>query len=207
MRKTGENLAGLEADMDEAPATQQPDGLRRLTELGFRVLRLDAEIAELEVAAAEKRAAKLAIVTKDMVELMEERGVESIAVEGREFVVKDHFHASIKEDNREDAHDWLEEHEAGDLIKYEVVATFPKDCQEEADKLVLYVTKRYQMAKVISRRGVPWARLTSWVRDMVLKHRREPDRYEALPMELLGAHVARVVSYSDSKKKRLSKVG
>ena len=186
----------LAAEMEDSPGPP-PATLENIQALGAEVNTLDERIARGETLMSELRARRNQIITREMVEMMDAANVEAITVAGRTFETKPYYKASIPEEHRDAAHTWLEEHEAGDLITYELVVSFPKDCQEEAERLERYARENFQMAEVSKKRAVPWARLTSWLREMFEKQ----DETTVLPpLEIMGATVGRVVKIKEPKK-------
>ncbi len=49
-------------------------------------------------------------------EIMEEKGIDKISVDGRNITTRIELFASIPKDQREDAYDWLKNNDLGDLI-------------------------------------------------------------------------------------------
>lgn len=201
-------LDELASEMGVSPSPEESeDRLLMLKRLGTQVLTIDEQIAELEERVKARKKRRYEILTKDMVDLLDAANIPEVTVGSYKFAADEIFHASIKEDNpdKEDAYSWLEEHEAGDLIKYEVTATFGKDSEEEAAALARFIRERYQMAVVDVKRGVPWKRLTAWVKEYVLRFRGlPPDAQQTetpLPLDLLGATVTRIVSVKVIRKK------
>ena len=202
--------AELAAALEAEPPLPSEDALTRLRAMADRVLLIDAQIAELEERLKVRKVARYELLTRDMVELMDDPSIqtEAIEVQGRRFEVADTYHASIKADapDRDEAYAWLEDREAGDLIKYTVTATFGRDSQEQVEALETYVRQRYQDATVEVKREVPWARLTAWVKEQVLAARAEAATSQSaaiplsLPLALLGATIGRVVELKKSKK-------
>lgn len=184
------------------PIVPSGDRLGRIRALAAQVLDLDVEIADLEHTLKERKAARHEIVGRRLVDLMDdpESPVEELTVRGTAFKADDYFHASIKEDNRDAAHDWLEANDYGALIKYAVVVTFPKDSQEQAAALARYARERYQEAEVEITRGVPWKRLTSWLKEHY--EGRGEEGWQAPPLDLLGATVGRVVKLGKLRGKK-----
>jgi hypothetical protein len=188
----------LAAEMEASPAAPAaPASLESIQALGKEVNVLDERISKGEELLKELKARKNAILSKELVDALDSTGMEDFSVDGRKFEVGPYYHASIPKEKADEAHDWLEKHDAGDLIKYELIITFPKDCEEEAASLERYVRERYQMAEVEKKRGVPWARLTSWLKELW----ESTDVSKVLPpLELMGATVGRVVKIKEKKK-------
>lgn len=188
----------LAAEMD-APAETPPASLEAIQALGAEVNTLDERLAKGEALMNELRARRNQILSRDMVEMMDKVDVEFVGVAGRTFTVAPYYKASIPEEHRDEAHAWLEEHDAGDLITYELVVSFPKDCQEEAERLERYARENFQMAEVNKKRAVPWARLTSWLKELFEK---QDETTVIPPLEIMGATVGRVVKIKEPKKNR-----
>lgn len=190
-------MAELAAELGEKKEAP-PASLEAIQALGAEVNTLESRIKKGEALLEELRARKNQILGREMVEMMDAVKIDAVTVEGTVFSAVPYYHASIPEEHRDAAHDWLEQHEAGDLIKYEIVTTFPKECSEEALRLERYVRENYQMAEVIKKRGVPWARLTSWLRELFEKQ----DETTVLPpLDIMGATIGRVVKIKPPKAK------
>lgn len=186
----------MEADAAEE-AEQKPAGsLEQAQKLGAEVNELDKRIAKGEELLRELKARKNQILSRELVDMMDNLKIEDFSVAGRTFEAKPYVHASIPEEHRDTAHDWLEENDAGDLIKYEVVATFPKDSTDEVKALEKFIRERYQMATVETKRGVPWARLTSWLKELV--ESTAEDKVMP-PLDIMGATIGRVVKIKVKK--------
>ncbi len=189
-------LAELIDEVEASPPQAPGDNLKRLQDLGNEAIQLEQEIDDLELEASRKKMRLQSLLNRDMVDLLDECEVPDITIRNRQFLVSTYCKASIKTDSStaEEAYNWLEDNDAGDLIKRDVIVSFPKEFQDEAEALVTFVKERYQMADVLLKRGVPWARLTSWVKE-------QRKLGEVLPLELLGASVGRIVTIKKVKSK------
>ncbi len=178
------------------PPPQDEDALAMANRLGAEVNKLDALQAKLEIHMKKLAERRNAILGRELVDLMDERKIEAFVVDGRTFSVDNYYKASIPKEHSEEAHNWLENHNAGDLITYEIKVSFPKDSEDESTRLCDYIRQNFQMADVENKRGVPWARLTSWLKELWLS----PDPKKVLPpLEIMGATVGRVVKIKDRK--------
>lgn len=186
-------IAGLGAS--EAPPA---DALETLQRLGEEVIHIDQRLENWAKEAKKLGERKNTILQREMVDIMDEKNIPKITVGDRTFTCDQYVHASIPEEFRDQAHDWLEQHEAGDLIKREIIVTFPKDSEEESRELKRYIIERYQMATVEEKRGVPWARLTSWLKELFAS---DSEDKVLPPLEIMGAKVGRVVKFKDAKVK------
>lgn len=191
MRELAEEAA---ATPQEAPA----DKLERMTALAQQVAELDLAMADLQKQLADLAAAKNKILQNDMLTVMDEAGVSTFERGGLVFKTDVAYHASIPKEQAEAGCALLETErmDAGDLVKREVVVIFPKDAQEEAEALLDYVRKRYQMATAEQKKSVPWARLTSWYKERVQKGDVE---FTPEDEKLLGASHYRYVKVEEAK--------
>jgi hypothetical protein len=176
--------------------------------LAEQVETLDTRIAKGEALLKSLKAERYKIISKDMVDAM--GGItEAFEHGGKRYELTEYCKANIPEEYRDAGHNYLESAGAGALITRQVMVDFPVGFEEEANALVTYVRERYQMAEVALKRGVPWARLTSWVKEYRARQREARSQHaidEAtpvppdLPEEILGISAGPLVKVSASKK-------
>jgi hypothetical protein len=185
--------AQTEAESSPAPT----DALETLQALGAEVNRIDDWLERAEALIKERKARKNTILGREMVDIMKEKNINYVGVEGRDFSLTTHYHASIPEEKRDEAHDWLEHHEYSDLIKYQIIVTMPKDSEEQVKKITAAIAQITNQAEVEVKRAVPWKRLTSWVKEYMEKLLPQDPKLPPLPMEILGASAGSVVKVKD----------
>lgn len=196
-----------EASLNEGSpevARQKEDSLHQASAFAAEVAQLDLEIEKLEVQLASKKSRRWSILTKDLIDVMNSARVDALEHEGKVFRAEMYYKASIPEEKRDEAHGWLEDHEAGDLINRTIVITLPKESEEESKAIQDYIRQRYQMAEVEEKRLVPWKRLTSWLKDL---HQRFNSDMAARgvsdivmpPLELIGGTIAKVVTIKNKR--------
>jgi hypothetical protein len=132
--------------------------------------------------------------------LMSEIGMTSLTLEpegnlpGYVATSAPYYKASISaewpEDKRKEAFDYLEEVEAGDLIKTEVTVAFPREQRELAKKFQV-VAKKYGDATI--KENVAWNTLTAWLREQVEENGEMPQ------LDKIGGIVARIVKLKPLK--------
>lgn len=135
------NTAELEQDAQEQAANQAARfSLEELVKLG--------ENLEEKKAAADKLAAQLGTINEEIRALetdvlpngLKNLGIKEITLaSGAKISLIDVISASITEENREAAHDWLRINGHGDIIKNNVTLSFGKGEDEIAKKLVLHL--------------------------------------------------------------------
>lgn len=200
---SGEPKADFLSDLaqeaaDQADLPPPKDALEEAQRLGAEVNYLDARLALWAEKAAELQGRRALILGRELPDLMDSKKIEAFTVDGVPFKVDNYYKASIPSDNPDPGHDWLEEHGHGDLIKNTIVVTLPKDSEEMAKEIEDYVRQRYQQAVIERKRQVPWASLTSWLKE--LWESTDPEKVLP-PLEIMGATVGRIVKVGKPKKK------
>ena len=192
-------MSDLAAETADAAASEEspPDALEFVQKLGAEVNQIDERLTKWGLIAAELTKRKNDILGRLLPDFMDEKKIEDFSVDGKKFEVKPYFKASIPSDNPDPGHDWLEAHDAGDLIKNTIVITLPKDSEQMAKEIEDTIRQRYQEAIVERKRAVPWATLTSWLKELWLKE--DPEKVLP-PLDIMGATVGRIVKVSEKKK-------
>lgn len=198
MTEETDGLTDLEREALEAADAAPPvDALEHAQKLAAEVNTLDQRIEKGNKLLLELNARRNQILGRELVELMDEKKLESLTVDGRTFKAENYYKASIPEAHRDEAHNWLEEHEAGSLIENQIVVTLPKDNEELARKIETELRNRFQEAIVERKRSVPWARLTSWLKDLSLSTAEDK---VMPPLDIMGATIGRIVKIKEPKK-------
>lgn len=198
-RGTGEKpMTELEELAAEAlaavPADAEAPTLERMQQLAAEVNDIDERIAKNEARIAELNARRTQIVMSELVDLMDTAQVPMLEVGGRKFKAQAYYKAAIPvEDQDHPGYDWLEANAAGDLIKNQVVADFPRGSEEEAKTAEHLMKLRFQMAQVRRIRTVHWATLTKWLKETHESGDLMP------PLETVGGSVGRIVKITKAK--------
>jgi hypothetical protein len=104
-----------------------------------------------------------------------------------------YYHASISakwpEEQQEAAFAYLESQGGGPLIRFNVSVEFGKGEIAQAQKLIADLEK--QGFIVQTKKHVPWASLTSWLKEQVEKVGRTPN------LDMIGASIGRIVKLTD----------
>ncbi len=109
--------------------------------------------------------------------------------------LKPYYKANIPVDwepeRRQAAFDYLDEQNAGDIIKSVFIVAIPRGKRAVA----LKVQKALEKLKVeyTADLSVPWNTLTAWVKESVEKHKTVPN------LDVLGATVGQVVNLKERK--------
>lgn len=149
-------------DYSDHQPTASGDSLAQLAELAdlYATAKEHEEILLAEYKKAKARACK--IVEEDIPEIMTECGLtEFKTASGRKITIKDEVHANISQANVDAAHEWLEEHGHGGIVKRDVVVSFNKDQEEEAKEAAAGLRANFPAVKVKS--NIHSSTLKAWV--------------------------------------------
>ena len=166
----------------------QLDGVSRLAN---EAAALEHKLAEQEQAMKETKAALHKITDEQLPEALEEMGLQKFTLtDGSEISVKPIYSASIPKDRREEAFQWLRDHEFGDLVKNNVTVTFGRGEDADAKEFMnLCGSQGYapdQLEKV-----EPMT-LKAWLRERV-------EAGDAVPLDLFGAFISQRATIKRSK--------
>lgn len=137
------SVAELEQDAQEQAVNQAARfSLEELVKIGENLETLKAKAdkiaAELDAANDEIRHLETEVLPDGLKNL----GIKDITLSsGAKIQLIDIISASITDENRQAAHDWLRKHNHGDIIKNNVTVSFGKGEDQFADKLVDYLIK------------------------------------------------------------------
>ena len=187
-------LSEMASDGGDAPdkIDQLDDGqLDGVSRLANEAATLEHKLAEQEQAMKETKAALHKITDEQLPEALEEMGLQKFTLtDGSEISVKPIYSASIPKDRREEAFQWLRDHEFGDLVKNNVTVTFGRGEDEDAKEFLnLCGSQGYapdQLEKV-----EPMT-LKAWLRERV-------EAGDAVPLDLFGAFISQRATIKRSK--------
>jgi hypothetical protein len=177
---------------EEAPAPT----LERMQALAAEVNDIDERIVKNQQRIDELNARRQEIVTKELVDMMDATHIPMLQVGDRKFKAEPYYKAVIPAENPEPGLDWLEDNDAGDLIKTEVIASFPRGCEAEAVEAYRLLRERFQMADTTRKRTVHWMTLTKWLKELHQSH----DMNKIMPpLDIIGGIIGRIVKISKIK--------
>jgi hypothetical protein len=192
-----ELAAELAAEAAASPP-EEPEAptLERMQALAAEVNDIDTRIAKNQARIDELNERRLAIVAGELIDMMDRAHVQLLQVGGRKFKAEPYYKAVIPTEDPEPGLDWLEENDAGDLVKNEVVAFFPRGAEEEAKLAADLLKKRFQMADVSRKRTVHWMTLTKWLKEM---HQSSDINKIMPPLDIIGGIIGRIVKITNLK--------
>ncbi len=190
--------AAMAAELPPRAAEDKLDRVRAVVRRQ-RDLELEASDLEARLTATKEKLKEMKFVT--LPSMMDEAQLYGITLQaegnlpGYEAKVKPYYKANIAadwdEDRRNAGFDYLVENHAEDLIRVVVSVAFGKKEFQAARELEQRLSNMGLSPE--SKMMVPWATLTSWLKEQVEVHGNVP------PLELLGATVARVVELKPIK--------
>lgn len=190
-----------------------------------RIVKVRDAVAELqttEQSIAEKEA-ELVLLKEQREELkhrtlpglFDNAGMDSFSLKGMDWeaVCRPYYKASISAEwppeRREEAFRVLEDHGGAALVKTEIIVTLDREFREEARELQMKI-QQLTNHPVTSKLSVPWATLTSWVRER-LESDPAPEgqavdgaevEHKPLPLDKIGATVGMIVEIKPKRKRR-----
>jgi hypothetical protein len=184
---------------DATAPVQRPsdEALGRVSRLAEEQRRIEREIADLEARLEEKGKDLTRVRTKELPEVMRELGLESFKlVDGSQVGIKREYYASIKEEYRAPAHQWLRGNGHEDLIKNNIVLSLGRGEDEKAAKIEAWCQK--QKLAYERKEQVHPMTLKAFVGEQI-------EKGEDIPHDLLGVHVVDVAKIKPPRAARRSK--
>lgn len=129
-------------DLEEMSSNAEEDKMKRLLSLVDKTRAAEKKATDLSVQAAEAEEEVKRLKRVEIPNLMEELGVSLFKLDdGATIDIKAKVNASIKEENRPAAFEWMEQNEYDGIIKTKVVSEFGKGEMEDAKAAAAAVRK------------------------------------------------------------------
>jgi hypothetical protein len=166
---------------DAGALTVKNEDLSAIGALAKRAKELEKELEELEASVKERKEQQRLLLEETIPAMLSELGMMKFSMtDGSEITVKPFYSASIKEENRAQAFEWLRKHGFDDIIKNTVSVRFGRGEDDLCDTLLNHL--REQNYPVEQAQKVEPQTLKAWVREQV-------ERGNEFPTELFGAYV------------------
>ena len=180
--------SGDKSDKIDTLDSDKLDGVARLAQ---EAAILEKEIAEFEQFAKEKKQALHKITDEQLPEALEEMGLQKFTLtDGAEISVKPIYSASIPKDRKDEAFQWLRDHEFGDLVKNNVTVTFGRGEDTIAKDFVdLCGSQGFTPSQL---EKVEPMTLKAWLRERV-------EAGDPVPLDLFGAFISQRATIKRSK--------
>lgn len=174
-------LADAESE-DKAPE----DALQLIRYFGEKQKGFNKAIADLENNLTFLKEKLRRVVEQDLPEAMDAVGMTKFVLDdGTTITVKPFYAASIPEERKKEAFDWLKEHDFDGLIKADVKVTFGKGEFEIAQAFVNFIRGFNEKAiEPEYKEQVHWQTLRAFVKEQV-------EGGKPLPLDMFGVFVGR----------------
>ena len=155
------------------------DGVSRLAQ---EAAELEQEIASVEQKLKDKKKPLYKITDEQLPEALEEMNLQKFTLtDGSEISVKPIYAASIPKDRRDEAFQWLRDHEFGDLVKNNVTVTFGRGEDDTAKDFIGLCGEQGFVPSQIEK--VEPMTLKAWLRERV-------EEGDPIPLDLFGAFIS-----------------
>jgi hypothetical protein len=187
-------LSEMKSDSGEAPDkldTLDSGKLDGVSRLASEAANLEREISDAEQLLKDKKQALHKITDEQLPEALEEMGLQKFTLtDGAEISVKPIYAASIPRDRKDEAFQWLRDHEFGDLVKNNVTVTFGRGEDDIAKEFVgLCGSQGFTPSQL---EKVEPMTLKAWLRERV-------EAGDPIPLDLFGAFISQRATIKRSK--------
>ena len=166
---------------DAGALTVKDEDLTSVAALAKRAKMLEKEIEEHESVLKERKEQLRKLEEESIPNMLNELGMKDFTMaDGSKITVKPFYSASIKEENRAQAYEWLREHGYDDIIKNTVSVRFGRGEDQLCDTLLNQL--REQSYPVEQAQKIEPQTLKAWVRE-------QTERDSAFPSELFGVYI------------------
>lgn len=166
----------------DAGALQVDDeSVSSIAQLARRAKNLEREIEDLEAVLKERKHQQHKLLEESIPEALASLGMKSFQMEdGSSISIKPYYSASIKEERRAEAYEWLRQHGFDDIIKNTVSVRFGRGEDTLCENLL----------NLLGEKGFP-AEQAEKIEPMTLKAwaREQVERGNEFPMDLFGVYV------------------
>jgi len=174
-------------------AALTPDRLSRLRAKADEARDLELQISQAEERLREMKTRRNVVLREELVDAMQEAGMTemTLAAAGNlpalRLKLGTEVRASIAQgwsfEKRREAFNYLDEHDAGDLILTQIAVEFPREERALVLRLREKLSREHQ---VVLRETVHHQTLTAWLKERV-------EAGDAVPLDVIGGYVGRIV--------------
>lgn len=176
-------MAQADAESQEpAPADQ----LEKIKHFGEKQRSLTKQLAELENQVSLTKEALRRVMEQDLPEAMDAVGMTEFKLDdGTTIKVKPFYAASIPEERKDEAFEWLKDHDFDGLIKADVTVKFGKGEFEVAQSFLNFIRGFNEKAiEPDYKESVHWQTLRAFVKEQI-------EGGHPLPLDMFGVFVGR----------------
>lgn len=168
-------------EQDAGALTVKNEDLSSVAALAKRAKVLEKEIDDLEKTLSERKEQQRKLLEESIPNMLSELGMKDFSMaDGSKITVKPFYSASIPEEKRAEAYEWLRDNGFDDIIKNTVSVRFGRGEDELCEQLLNLL--REQNYPVEQAQKIEPQTLKAWVREQV-------ERGNAFPTELFGVYV------------------
>lgn len=168
-------------EQDAGALQVKNEDLSSVGALAKRAKELEKEIEEIDTVLSERKSQYRKLLEETIPAMLQELGMTKFSMaDGSEITVKPFYSASIPEEKRAQAYEWLREHGYDDIIKNTVSVRFGRGEDELCEHLLNLL--REQNYPVEQAQKIEPQTLKAWVREQV-------ERGNEFPTELFGVYV------------------
>ena len=168
-------------EKDADALTIQDDQLNGVAGLAKRAKTLEKEIEELESVLKERKDSQRKLLEETIPAALQEMGMKAFKMgDGSSIEVKPFYSASISENRRAEAFEWLRANGYDDIIKNTVSVRFGRGEDELCESLINLLRER--SFPVDQAEKIEPQTLKAWVREMT-------EQGNEFPTELFGAYI------------------
>lgn len=166
---------------DAGALTVKDEDLSSVAALAKRAKMLEKEIEEFESVLKERQEQLRKLQEESIPNMLNELGMKDFTMaDGSKITVKPFYSASIKEENRAQAYEWLRDNGYDDIIKNTVSVRFGRGEDQLCDTLLSLL--REQNYPVEQAQKIEPQTLKAWVRE-------QTERGTAFPSKLFGVYI------------------
>ena len=146
---------------------------------------LEDEMKMLEDEIKSKKKEYDRLIYNEIPELFQDlQQLEVKLLDGSSIKIESFYSATIKLEDREEAYQWLRDHNYGDIIKNEVKVGFQSGEDEKASDLMQIIQKMGLAEKTENKETIHHGTLRKWVQERY----EQPVPGEVVPVELFGIY-------------------
>lgn len=166
--------------------------LLSVSQLCAEMQTIEADIKRFESLVSKKKEELLRVSTQQLPELLRQFGMSEIKLtDGSKVTMSKKYYAAIKEDNKEEAYDWLRENDCGHIIKEKIEIPFEKCKKGESNEEYEHLKDvLIQHGFTFQEKGdIPWQTLRAFAKEQM----EDSEKSEEFPKELFGVFIQDVV--------------
>ena len=133
---SSEIFSSLEEDAKQQREIPTDEKLGKLNLVCRKLVEKERQYAEYKSLASKTYEEIKDVKEKEIPDVMASLNISKFIMDdGTEIAIKDELYASVKEDKRTEALEWLDSQGLGDIIKHDITLSFARGEHEEAERI------------------------------------------------------------------------